>query len=83
VATVVRGAGAVGIATAWYPSKAGHEVGVCERQPEAALETNWRPRQRGRALVAGEASPVGPVCDRSYSNSLNDAVAFAYFNGTF
>jgi len=39
--TVVLGAGAVGVATAWYLSKAGEDVAVIERQPEAALETSW------------------------------------------
>ena len=51
---VVLGAGAVGIATAWYLSKAGHEVTVVERQNEAALETSWG---NGGVIHASEVEP--------------------------
>ena len=52
--TVVLGAGAVGTATAWYLRKAGHDVTVIERQPEAALETSWG---NGCVIHASEVEP--------------------------
>lgn len=38
---VVLGAGVVGTASAWYLARAGHEVTVLDRQPEAGLETSF------------------------------------------
>ncbi|XXK31739.1 D-amino acid dehydrogenase [Rhodobacteraceae bacterium nBUS_24] len=38
---VVLGAGVVGVTSAWYLCKAGHEVTVVERQPDVALETSY------------------------------------------
>ncbi|MFO1067575.1 MAG: FAD-dependent oxidoreductase [Geminicoccaceae bacterium] len=38
---VVIGAGIVGITTAWWLHRAGHEVEVIDRQPGAGLETSW------------------------------------------
>lgn len=38
---VVLGAGVVGVTSAWYLAKAGHDVTVIERQPAAALETSF------------------------------------------
>lgn len=46
---VVLGAGVVGVTTAYYLARAGHEVEVVERQPGAALETSF--------ANAGEISP--------------------------
>ena len=51
---VVLGAGAVGVATAWYLSKAGHDVTVVERQDAAALETSWG---NGGVIHASEVEP--------------------------
>jgi D-amino-acid dehydrogenase len=51
---VVLGAGAVGTATAWYLSKAGHDVTLVERQPEAAMETSWG---NGGVIHASEVEP--------------------------
>jgi D-amino-acid dehydrogenase len=51
---VVLGAGAVGIATAWYLKKAGHDVTVVERQNEAAMETSWG---NGGVIHASEVEP--------------------------
>jgi D-amino-acid dehydrogenase len=51
---VVLGAGAVGVATAWYLSKAGIDVVVIERQPEAGLETSWG---NGGVIHASEVEP--------------------------
>lgn len=52
--TIVLGAGAVGTATTWYLSKAGHTVEVVERQNEAALETSWG---NGGVIHASEVEP--------------------------
>ncbi|MGB5079248.1 MAG: D-amino acid dehydrogenase [Burkholderiales bacterium] len=38
---VVLGAGVIGTTSAWYLAKAGHEVMVVDRQPEAGLETSF------------------------------------------
>jgi D-amino-acid dehydrogenase len=38
---IVLGAGVIGITSAWYLSRAGHEVTVVDRQPEAGLETSF------------------------------------------
>lgn len=54
MAVVVLGAGAVGVATAWYLKKAGHDVTVVERQNAAALETSWG---NGGVIHASEVEP--------------------------
>jgi D-amino-acid dehydrogenase len=54
MAVVVLGAGVVGVTTAWYLSKAGHDVTVIERQQEAALETSWG---NGGIIHASEVEP--------------------------
>jgi D-amino-acid dehydrogenase len=41
VKVLVLGAGVVGVTTAWYLAKAGHEVAVIDRQPGAGLETSF------------------------------------------
>lgn len=46
---VVLGAGVIGVTTAWYLAKAGHEVTVVDRQDGPALETSF--------ANAGEISP--------------------------
>lgn len=46
---VVLGSGVIGVTSAWYLAKAGHEVTVIDRQPAAALETSY--------ANAGEISP--------------------------
>ena len=45
----VLGAGVIGVTSAWYLSKAGHEVVVIDRQPGPALETSF--------ANAGEVTP--------------------------
>jgi D-amino-acid dehydrogenase len=52
--TIVLGAGAVGTATAWYLSKAGHDVVLVERQAAAAMETSWG---NGGVIHASEVEP--------------------------
>ncbi|MFA7439815.1 MAG: D-amino acid dehydrogenase [Sphingomonadaceae bacterium] len=46
---LILGAGVIGVTSAWYLAKAGHEVTVVERQPGPALETSF--------ANAGEISP--------------------------
>ena len=46
---IVLGAGVLGVTSAWYLAKAGHEVTVIDRQPGPALETSF--------ANAGEISP--------------------------
>jgi D-amino-acid dehydrogenase len=46
---IVLGGGVIGVTSAWYLAKAGHDVTVIERQPGAALETSF--------ANAGEISP--------------------------
>ncbi|MFN3991346.1 MAG: D-amino acid dehydrogenase [Tabrizicola flagellatus] len=46
---VVLGAGVIGVTSAWYLARAGHEVTVIDRQQAAALETSF--------ANAGEISP--------------------------
>ena len=38
---LVLGAGVIGVTTAWFLSKSGHEVTVVDRQPGAGLETSF------------------------------------------
>jgi len=52
--TVILGAGVVGVATAWYLKKAGHDVVLVERQNEAAMETSWG---NGGIIHASEVEP--------------------------
>lgn len=51
---VVLGAGAVGVATAWYLRKSGHDVDIVERQTEAGMETSWG---NGGVIHASEVEP--------------------------
>lgn len=54
----VLGAGVVGVASAWYLAKAGHEVTVMDRQPAAALETSFA---NGGQISVSHAEPwAGP-----------------------
>ena len=46
---VVLGAGVIGVTSAWYLAREGHEVTVIDRQPASALETSF--------ANAGEISP--------------------------
>ncbi|MDR5651604.1 D-amino acid dehydrogenase [Ruixingdingia sedimenti] len=46
---IVLGAGVIGVTSAWYLARAGHEVTVLDRQPGPALETSF--------ANAGEISP--------------------------
>ena len=46
---LVLGGGVIGVTTAYYLAKSGHEVTVVDRQPKAAQETSF--------ANAGEVSP--------------------------
>jgi len=59
---IVLGAGVIGVTSAWYLARAGHEVTVVERQPGAALETSFA--NGGQISVSHAepwANPVAPV----------------------
>lgn len=46
---IVLGSGVVGVASAWYLARAGHEVTVLDRQPAPGMETSF--------ANAGQVSP--------------------------
>jgi D-amino-acid dehydrogenase len=50
----VLGAGVVGVTSAWCLARAGHEVTLVDRQPEAARETSFA---NGGQISAGHAEP--------------------------
>jgi D-amino-acid dehydrogenase len=52
--TIVLGAGVIGTTSAYFLAKAGHEVHVLDRQPEAAMETSFA---NGGVLHTSEAEP--------------------------
>ena len=51
---LVLGAGVVGTAAAWYLARAGHEVTVIDREPEAGLETSYA---NGGQISVSHAEP--------------------------
>jgi len=51
---LVLGAGVIGTASAWYLSKAGHEVVVVDRQPGPGLETSFA---NGGQIAVSHAEP--------------------------
>ena len=51
---IVLGAGVVGVASAWFLNRAGHEVTVVERQREAGLETSFA---NGGQISVSHAEP--------------------------
>jgi D-amino-acid dehydrogenase len=51
---VVLGAGVVGIASAWYLRRAGHDIRVIDRQAAAGMETSFA---NGGQISAGHAAP--------------------------
>lgn len=51
---LVLGAGVVGTASAWYLSRAGHQVTVVDRQPAAGLETSYA---NGGQISVSHAEP--------------------------
>jgi D-amino-acid dehydrogenase len=50
----VLGAGVVGVTSAWYLARAGHDVTLVDRQPEAGMETSFA---NGGQISAGHAEP--------------------------
>ena len=51
---LVFGAGVIGVTSAWYLAKAGHEVTVIERQPAAGMETSFA---NGGQISVSHAEP--------------------------
>ena len=51
---VVLGAGVIGVTSAWYLAKDGHEVTVIDRQPQAGLETSFA---NGGQISVSHAEP--------------------------
>lgn len=51
---IVMGAGVVGVSTAWFLAKAGHDVTVIDRRPAAALETSFA---NGSQLSVSQSEP--------------------------
>jgi D-amino-acid dehydrogenase len=59
---VVLGAGVVGVTSAWYLARAGHEVTVVERREGAALETSFaNGGQISASHVVPWANPAAPA----------------------
>ena len=59
---IVLGAGVIGTTSAWYLARAGHEVTVVDRQPEAGLETSYA--NGGQISVSHSepwANPTAPL----------------------
>ena len=54
VKIIVLGAGVVGVTSAWYLAKSGHEVIVVDRQPSAGLETSFA---NGGQISVSHAEP--------------------------
>ena len=50
----VLGAGVIGVTGAWYLARAGHEVTLVDRQPQAGMETSFA---NGGQISAGHAEP--------------------------
>ncbi|GHU28593.1 D-amino acid dehydrogenase small subunit [Betaproteobacteria bacterium] len=51
---LILGAGVVGVCSAWYLSRAGHQVTVVDRQPNAGLETSFA---NGGQISVSHAEP--------------------------
>ncbi|HUU73602.1 MAG TPA: D-amino acid dehydrogenase [Burkholderiales bacterium] len=51
---LVLGAGVVGVTSAWYLAKAGHEVTVIDREPAAGMETSFA---NGGQISVSQAEP--------------------------
>src|SRR5467141_3744577 len=51
---LVLGAGVIGVTSAWYLAKAGHEVTIVDRQPAAGMETSFA---NGGQISVSHAEP--------------------------
>jgi D-amino-acid dehydrogenase len=77
VKTVVMGAGVIGVTTAWYLAKAGHDVVVIDRQAGPAMETSFA---NGGQIAVGHASPwAKPETPLQMLRYLGQADAPFYF----
>ncbi|HBE93615.1 MAG TPA: amino acid dehydrogenase [Gammaproteobacteria bacterium] len=59
---LVAGAGIIGVTTAWYLARRGHEVTVLDRQPDVAMETSFA--NGGQVSMSGAepwANPGAPL----------------------
>lgn len=59
---LVAGAGIIGVTTAWYLARRGHEVTVLDRQPDVAMETSFA--NGGQISMSGSepwANPGAPL----------------------
>ncbi len=78
---LILGAGVIGVTSAYFLRRAGHEVTVLERQPAAALETSFaNGAKRGRSdLFLGNVRDHGNrLCDAAIcSKSLDAAILSA------
>lgn len=51
---IVLGAGVIGVTSAWYLARDGHEVTLVDRRPQAGMETSFA---NGGQIAAGHAEP--------------------------
>ncbi len=57
---LVLGSGVIGVTSAWYLAKAGHEVTVVDREAGPALGTSFA--TRGRSRLATRRRGRRPAC---------------------
>ena len=74
---LVMGAGVVGMTTAYYLAKDGHEVTVVDRQPDAAMETSYQ--NAGLLAVAHAFAWASPRSPKILMQSLWDKNAALIF----
>lgn len=75
--TIVMGGGVVGVTTAYYLARDGHEVTVIERQPELAMETSFQ--NAGLLAVAHAFAWASPRAPKILLRSLWDKDAALIF----
>ena len=77
VRTVVLGAGLIGVSTAYFLNRAGHEVTVIDRQPGPALETSFaNGGQVSASLAMPWSNPSTPRKLLSWLGRKNAPLAF-------
>ncbi|RBM07651.1 D-amino acid dehydrogenase [Novacetimonas cocois] len=83
---IILGAGVIGVTTAWYLARQGHEVEVVDRQPAAAMETSFaNAGQISPGYSAPWASPGLPLqilkwmCSRNSPMIVRPRIDFAMF----
>ena len=68
----VLGAGVIGVTSAWYLARAGHEVTLVDRQAGVGLETSFA---NGGQVSAGEGCSARTVANTARSPSSTSAMA--------